>query len=53
VDDTWWRTNDRRFCALEALVTYVRAAAQHSGETVLVTCERIASRHEGQLGPTT
>jgi hypothetical protein len=34
---------------LEALVTYVRAAAEHGGETVAAICGRIVSRHD--VGP--
>jgi hypothetical protein len=30
----WWRTEDLWFCALQALVIYVRAAAERSAETV-------------------
>ena len=50
---SWWRTDDLWFWALEALVTYVRAAAEHGGETVPAICERIASRHDVQLAATT
>jgi len=45
----WWCTDDLWFWALEALVTYVRAAAEHRGETVPAVCGRIASRHNVQL----
>jgi hypothetical protein len=50
---SWWRTDDLRFWALEALVTNVRAAAEHGGETVPAICRRIASRHDVQLSATT
>jgi hypothetical protein len=40
----WWRTDDLSFWALEALVTYVRAAAERRAETVPVICGRIAVR---------
>jgi hypothetical protein len=50
---SWWRTDDLWFWALEALVTYVRAAAEHGGETVPAICRRIASRHDVQLAATT
>jgi hypothetical protein len=45
----WWRTDDLWFWALEALVTYVRAAAEHTSEGVPYICGRIASRHDVQL----
>lgn len=50
---SWWRADDLWFWALEALVTYVRAAAEHGDETVTAICERIASRHNVQLAATT
>jgi hypothetical protein len=50
---SWWRTDDLWFWALEALVTYVRAAAEHGGETVPAICRRIASRHDVRLAATT
>jgi hypothetical protein len=49
----WWRTDDLWFWALEALVTYVRAAAEHGGELVSAVCGRIARRHDVQLAATT
>lgn len=49
----WWRTDDLWFWALEALVTYVRAAAERTAEGVPVMCERIASRHDVQLAAVT
>jgi hypothetical protein len=49
---SWWRTDDLWFWALEALVTYVRAAAEHGGETVRAICGRIASRHDVRLAAT-
>jgi hypothetical protein len=45
----WWRTDDLWFWALEALVTYVRAAAERTDENVSVICGRIAGRHGVQL----
>ena len=45
----WWRTDDLWFRALEALVTYVRAAAERAGEPVPAICARIARRHNIQL----
>jgi hypothetical protein len=50
---SWWRTDDLWFCALEALVTCVRAAAEHGGETVPAICGRVASRHDVRLAATT
>jgi hypothetical protein len=41
---SWWRTDDLWFWALQALVTYVRAAAEHSAEPVTAICGRVASR---------
>jgi hypothetical protein len=49
----WWRTDDLWFWALEALVTYVRAAAERSAETVPAICGHIASRHDLQLAAAT
>jgi hypothetical protein len=49
----WWRTDDLWFWALEALVIYVRAAAERRAETVSAICGRIASRHDVQLAATT
>ena len=46
---SWWRTDDLWFWALQALMTYVRAAAEHVGDTVPAICGRIASRHGVQL----
>jgi hypothetical protein len=46
---SWWRTDDLWFWALQALVTYVRAAAEHSAEPVTAICGRVASRHGVQL----
>ena len=49
----WWRTDDLWFWALEALVNYVRAAAERSTETVPAICGQIASRHDVQLAAAT
>lgn len=43
---TWWRTDDLWFWALEALVAYVRAAAELNAKTVPAMCTRIAKRHD-------
>jgi hypothetical protein len=50
---TWWRTDDLWLWALQALVTYVRAAAERSAESVPAICGRIASRHDVQLATAT
>jgi hypothetical protein len=50
---SWWRTDDLWFWALEALVTYVRAAADHCAATVPAICGQIASRHDVHLTATT
>jgi hypothetical protein len=49
----WWRTDDLWFWALEALVIYVRVAAERRAETVSAICGRIASRHDVQLAAAT
>lgn len=49
----WWRTDDLWFWALEALVTYVRAAAERTEESVPFICRRIAGRHDVHLAATT
>ena len=46
---SWWRTDDLWFWALQALVTYVRAASEHRAEPVSGICGRVASRHGVQL----
>jgi hypothetical protein len=50
---SWWRSDDLWFWALEALVTYVRAAAEHGAETIPVICGRIASRSNVELAAAT
>jgi hypothetical protein len=50
---SWWHTDDLWFWAFEALVTYVRAAAEHGGETVPAICGQIASRRDVQIAATT
>ena len=40
---SWWRTDDLWFWALQALVTYLRAATEHSAEPVTAICGRVAS----------
>jgi hypothetical protein len=48
---SWWQTDDLWFWALEALMTYVRAAAEHDAEPVTAICGRIGRRHDVQLVP--
>jgi len=48
----WWQTDDLWFWSLEALVTYIRVAADRTGEPVAVVCERIAARHGAEFGGT-
>jgi hypothetical protein len=50
---SWWRTDDLWFWSLQALVTYVRAAAEPSAKSVSVICVRIASRHDVDFTATT
>jgi hypothetical protein len=50
---SWWRTDDMWFWALQALVTDVRAAAEHGSESVPATCGQVASRHGLQLAAAT
>jgi hypothetical protein len=45
----WWQTNDLYIWALYALVIYVRAARERTGETVDAVCRRIAARHGFEL----
>jgi hypothetical protein len=49
----WWRSDDLWFWTLEALVTYVRAAAERSAEPVTTICGLIARRHDVQLATAT
>jgi hypothetical protein len=49
----WWRTDDLWFWALEALVIYVRVAADRTDESVSLICGRIAARHDVQLAAVT
>ncbi len=42
---SWWRTDDLWFWALDALVVYLRIAAERTGQPINVLCERVASRH--------
>jgi hypothetical protein len=40
--EEWWRSDDLWYWSLEALVAYVRAAAERIGEPVGTVCRRIA-----------
>jgi hypothetical protein len=43
---SWWRTDGLWFWALDALVVYLRVAAERTGEPINVVCERVATRHD-------
>jgi hypothetical protein len=45
----WWQTDDLWVWALDALVVYVRVAADRTGLTVADVCERLAQRHRIEL----
>lgn len=46
----WWRIDDLWMWSLDALVIYVREAANRSGSTIAEVCERLAQRHGVDLG---
>ena len=46
---SWWRTDDFFVWALDALIIYVRAAAERLGEPVAAVCARLAARHGVEL----
>jgi hypothetical protein len=46
---SWWQTDDLWMWALDALVIYVRVAADRTGDPVGVVCERFAARHNVDL----
>ena len=46
-----WSGDDLWFWSLEALIVYVRAAAEHTGTTPAEICHQIADRHGVVLGP--
>jgi hypothetical protein len=46
---SWWRTDDFFVWALDALIIYVRAAADRLGEPVAAVCARLAARHGVEL----
>ena len=41
---SWWRTDDLWYWSLEALITYLRAGADRTGESIEVFCGRVAER---------
>lgn len=45
----WWRTDDLWVWALDALVVFLRAAAERLGVPTGVVCERLAARREVKL----
>ena len=47
LDETvsWWRANDLWLWALQAVVVYARAGAEHAGVTVADLRKRVAARH--------
>ena len=45
----WWRTDDLWVWALDALVVYVRVAADRLDVPIDVVCERLAARHDVKL----
>jgi hypothetical protein len=42
---SWWRIDDLWIWAVDALVVYVRAAADRTGEPVSRVCEQLAERY--------
>jgi hypothetical protein len=48
---SWWQTDDLWMWALDALVLYVRAASDRTGEPVASVCQRLAARHGVELSP--
>ena len=49
---SWWQTDDFFVWALDALIIYVRAAADRLGEPVAAVCARLAVRHGVELSST-
>jgi hypothetical protein len=45
----WWETDDLWVWALDALVVYVRVAADRTGLSVADVCERLARRQNVEL----
>jgi hypothetical protein len=46
---SWWRTDDLWLWALDALVVYLRVAAERTGEPISVVCEQVAKQHSVAL----
>lgn len=48
LDETvyWWQANDLWLWALQAVVVYARAGAEHADVTIPEICERVAARHD-------
>jgi hypothetical protein len=42
---TWWSNDDLWVWSFYALVIYLRAAAERTGEPLAVLCDRVAARH--------
>ena len=49
----WWRTDDLWMWAVDALVVYVRVAADRTGVEVAEICGRLARRHGAELDTAT
>lgn len=45
LENASWAGDDLWFWSLEALVIYIRAAAEHADTTVSEICQRLAKRH--------
>jgi hypothetical protein len=46
----WWRTDDLWVWAVDALIIYIRVAADRTGLPEAVICERLAARNGIHLG---
>jgi hypothetical protein len=51
-DIRWWQTDDLWLWALDAVVIFVRVAAERIGQPVRVVCVRIDDRHDISLTAT-
>ena len=45
----WWREDDLWFWCLEALVVYVRAASERTGQPIVQICQQIADHHDVRI----
>lgn len=52
LDNAAWNGDDLWFWSLEALIVYIRAAAERTDVTVAEICGRLADRHDITLDPT-